>query len=86
MSLDLSYEHVLSGDEVMIELAIGQEELNGLEERGLRFIQIGDDCFYLGSTLLAFLKEIEGKGKKRRSRKKVSVGIALEDGVEPTGG
>jgi len=61
MGLDLSYEQLLNDEEILSSLPIGQEDLNKLEGQGLSFIQIGDSHFYLGSTLLTFLKGIEGK-------------------------
>ncbi len=61
MALDLSYEQLLNDEEILSGLAISQEELSSLEDRGLQFIKIGDSHFYLSSTLLTFLKGIEGK-------------------------
>lgn len=72
MSLDLSSEELLSDEEILSILPISQQDLNSLEDRGLLFIRIGESHFYLTSTLLTFLKGIEGKaGKKGRSRKHI---------------
>lgn len=68
--IDLSYEQLLSDDEILSSLAITQEDLNKLEDRGLQFIKIEDSHFFLSSTLLAFLKGIEGKAEKRGWPKK----------------
>ena len=65
MPLDLSFEEVLTEDEVLSGLAITQEDLTDLEAGGLQFIEIGDAHFYLSSTLLTFLKEIQRTAKKR---------------------
>jgi len=70
MGLDLSYEQILNDEEILSSLPIGQEDLNKLEDQGLIFIQIGDSHFYLLSTLLTFLKGIEGKAE-RRGRQKI---------------
>ncbi len=68
MALDLSYEQLLNDEEILSSLAISQEDLNKLEDQGLIFIQIGDYHFYLSSTLLTFLKGIEGKAERTATK------------------
>ncbi len=81
--IDLSCEQLLSDDEILSGLPISQEDLNKLEDQGLVFIQVGDAHFYLASTLLTFLKGIEGQGKRRgRPRKKVEAETPMEQPEE----
>ncbi len=63
MALDLSYEEILTDDEIQSALAIGQEGLNLLEEQGLAYIEVDGRHFYLASSLLAFMKRAERKSE-----------------------
>jgi hypothetical protein len=86
MGLDLSYEQLLNDEEILSTLVISQEDLNKLENQGLLFIRIGESHFYLGSTLLTFLKGIEGKPERRvRPRKNTEVEAPMDQPRELSG-
>lgn len=81
--IDLSCEQLLNDEEILSSLAISQEDLNKLEDQGLVFIRVGESHFYLGSTLLSFLKGIEGQGKKKgKTRKNIEGETPMEQPEE----